>query len=199
MVPYRSDRRIFFLLISMFFVALLIYPPLTIKVAGREQSGVKGGGNKISDLKISQLPSKEKRWALIVGIDKYEKDVSTLEGAVNDAEALKDVLIKYAGFPSNQIILLTSDAPDPGDRPKRENILGALNELSTKMQPDGLFLFSFSGHGIAVGNEAFLIPSNGRITKNLSLLKGLSINVLDIKAARGSMANGALSVKPVRK
>ena len=25
---------------------------------------------------VNELPSKEKRWALIVGVDKYEKDVS---------------------------------------------------------------------------------------------------------------------------
>jgi hypothetical protein len=132
---------------------------------------------------VRVLPSKEKRWALIIGIDDYEKDVSTLKGAVNDAVALKNVLVKYAGFPESQIIMLTSNATDPDDRPKRENILGALSDLGNKMPQDGLLLFSFSGHGVSVGNQAFLVPSNGRITKNLSLLKSLSINVLDLNEA----------------
>ena len=59
-----------------------------------------------------------------------------LEGAVNDAKALKEVLVTHAGFPENQIILLTSDATDPDNRPRRENILGALNDLSTKVTTD---------------------------------------------------------------
>jgi hypothetical protein len=128
---------------------------------------------KSVDVKIvSELPSKEKRWALIVGIDYYEKDAATLKGAVN-----------YAGFPENQVILLTSDATDLDNRPKRENIFGALNDLSSRVPSDGLLLFSFSGHGVSVGDQAFLIPSNGRITKNFSLLKSLSINVSEIRDA----------------
>src|SRR5436190_1551824 len=74
-----------------------------------------------ADVKV--LPSKEKRWALIVGIDEYEKDVSSLKGAVNDARALRDVLIKQAGFPENQIILLTTDATTRDQQPTRTNIL----------------------------------------------------------------------------
>lgn len=141
-------------------------------------------GGKGVDVKImSELPSKEKRWALIVGIDEYEKDISTLKGAVNDAKALKNLLINYAGFPENQIILLTSDAVDNDNRPKKENILVALNDLISKIPEDGLLLFSFSGHGVSVGNQAFLIPSNGRITKNQTLLKNLAIDVSEIRNA----------------
>lgn len=142
-------------------------------------SAQKGFGN----LSIDKLPSKEKRWALIVGIDDYEKDISTLKGAVNDAKALKNVLVNYAGFPESQIILLTSDSTDEDYRPKKENILVALNELISKIPEDGLLLFSFSGHGISVGNQAFLIPSNGRITKNQTLLKNLAIDVSEIRNA----------------
>lgn len=150
-----------------------------LPVFGQIKQDGKGVGVKV----VSELPPKEKRWALIVGIDKYEKDVSTLQGAVNDAGALKNVLVNYAGFPENQVILLTSDAADVDNLPKRENILSALGDLSQRVPPDGLLLFSFSGHGVSVGDQAFLIPSNGRITKNLSLLRSLSINVKDIQEA----------------
>jgi hypothetical protein len=154
------------------FTILLIFSQI---VFGQE----KGVGNR----NVSKLPAKEKRWALIVGIDKYERDVSTLQGAVNDAKALKNVLINYAGFPENQIILLTSDATDPDQLPKKENILVALNEMISKVPEGGLLLFSFSGHGVSVGNQAFLIPSNGRITKNQTLLKNLAIDVSEIRNA----------------
>jgi hypothetical protein len=141
------------------------------------------GGKGVRNLSVTKLPSVEKRWALIVGIDKYEKDISTLQGAVNDAKALKEVLVKYAGFPENQVIVLTSDSTDADEQPKKENILVALNDMISKVPEDGLLLFSFSGHGVSVGNQAYLVPSNGRITKNQTLLKNLAIDVSEIRNA----------------
>jgi hypothetical protein len=132
---------------------------------------------------VRSLPSKEKRWALIVGIDEYEKDVSSLKGAVNDARALKDILVKQAGFPESQVILLTSDAADRDQLPTRGNILEELDNLTGRVPADGLFLFSFSGHGVSIANEAYLIPSDGRITKSLKLLRNFSIDVRWIKDA----------------
>lgn len=146
-------------------------------------SAQKGVGN----LSIDRLPSKEKRWALIIGIDEYINDVSTLKGSVNDAKALKNVLVNYAGFPEKQIVLLTTDSAEQEKRPTRENILGALNDLYSRVPEDGLLLFSFSGHGISVGNQAFLIPSNGRFTKNPELLQDFSIDVSRIKRAIETM------------
>jgi len=174
MMNRRSNRQIVFsgiLIFAVWFGALPVY-------AQTRQDG-KGVGVKV----VSELPSKEKRWALIVGIDEYQNDVSTLKGSVNDARALKNVLVNNAGFPENQIILLTTDAAEQDKRPTRENILGALSDLYSRVPADGLLLFSFSGHGISVGNQAFLIPSNGRFTKNLTLLKNFSIDVSIIKEA----------------
>lgn len=159
------------LIFAGWFGALPVY-------AQTRQDG-KGVGVKV----VSELPSKEKRWALIVGIDEYQNDVSTLKGSVNDARALKNVLVNNAGFPENQIVLLTTDSAEQDKRPTRENILGALSDLYSRVPEDGLLLFSFSGHGISVGNQAFLIPSNGRFTKNLTLLKNFSIDVSTVKEA----------------
>lgn len=166
----------------LFILSAVLSLPGRLIVTG-VSAQTKDSARVLTHPEIKSLPSKEKRWALIIGIDEYEKDVSSLKGAVNDARSLKDVLVKHAGFPENQIIVLTSDAADPDNRPKRENILGALSDLSARVPNDGLLLFSFSGHGVSVDNQAFLIPSNGRITRNLSLLKSLSINVMDIKEA----------------
>lgn len=160
---------------------ILIFAVLfgTLPIYAQTKQDDKGVGLKI----VSALPSRDKRWALIVGIDEYQNDVSTLRGSVNDAEALKNVLVNNAGFPENQIILLTTDSTEQDKRPTRENILGALSDLYSRVPEDGLLLFSFSGHGISVGNQAFLIPSNGRFTKNLTLLRNFSIDVSIIKEA----------------
>jgi hypothetical protein len=130
---------------------------------------------------VSQLPSSEKRWALIIGVDTYEKDISSLRGAVNDAQALKDVLVKYAGFLESHVVLLRTGATDSDQLPRRSNILDELNKLSYRVPHDGLLLFSFSGHGVSIGTEAYLIPSDGRITKNLSFLRDFGIDVQRIK------------------
>ncbi len=159
---------------SAFLSCLLIFPAIAIAQVVRDGKGV---GVKL----VTQLPSREKRWALILGIDKYREDISSLKGAVNDAKALKDVLVNNAGFPENQIVMLTTGAANPDLLPTRANILDELNILSYRVPEDGLLLFAFSGHGVSIGSDAYLIPSDGRITKNLSLLRDLSIDVQRIK------------------
>jgi formylglycine-generating enzyme required for sulfatase activity len=165
--------RIHLVLSVIYFVSSVSLTPSQIFA---QQDG-KGADIRI----VSKLPNEDKRWALIIGIDRYEKDASSLKGAVNDAKALKDALVKYAGFFDDHVILLTSDAVDPDNLPRRENILDALNRLISNIPEDGLFLFSFSGHGVSVNDRAYLIPSNGRFTKSLSLLRDYSIDVERIR------------------
>ncbi|HET6975229.1 MAG TPA: WG repeat-containing protein [Pyrinomonadaceae bacterium] len=130
----------------------------------------------LSHPEIKSLPSKEKRWALIIGVNNYG-----LKGAVNDAKALRNALVKYAGFPDGQVIMLTTDNPD--GLPTQHNILVRLDELSRTVPTDGLFLFSFSGHGKTVQDNAYLIPSDGRMTNIDRLLRDFSIDVTRIKEA----------------
>lgn len=130
---------------------------------------------------VSKLPQVEKRWALIIGVDTYEKDLTPLSGSVNDAKALRDVLINTAGFPVKQVILMTTDSTDKDLIPNRGNIIDQLDKLSRQISDDSLLLFSFSGHGISIGNEAFLIPSDGRIYQNAELMRERSIDVLRLK------------------
>jgi uncharacterized caspase-like protein len=139
----------------------------------------KGVGNAF----VSSLPAKEKRWALIIGADTYQKDISPLYGTVNDAKGLHDVLIKYAGFADEQIILMTTDSSDPDLVPTRGNIIDQLDKLQREVPKDGLILFSFSGHGVSIGGDAFIVPSDGRIYQDADLMRERAIDVLRIKRA----------------
>lgn len=130
----------------------------------------------VGNLAVSKLPPKEKRWALIIGVNNYG-----LKGAVNDAKALKNALVKYAGFSESQVFLLTTD--DANNLPDRRNILIELDRLSRSIQPDDFFLFAFSGHGKTINDNAYLIPSDGQLTSNDELLGEISINVNSIKRA----------------
>jgi tetratricopeptide (TPR) repeat protein len=142
-----------------------------------------GGARLLTQPEVKALPAKAKRWALIIGVNNYEKDISPLQGSVNDAKALKYVLVRYAGFPENQIVLMTTDTTDADLLPTRGNILDALDRLSRQIPEGGLLLFSFSGHGVSIGNDAFLIPADGRVYQNLELMRDRSIDVLRVRRA----------------
>ncbi len=142
-------------------------------------SAQKGAGN----ISIDRLPDKEKRWALIIGVDTYQKDISPLYGTVNDARALRDVLIKYAGFAGERIILMTTDSDDSDLKPTKGNIIYQLDKLQRVVPEDSLILFSFSGHGVSIGSDAFIVPADGRIYQDADLMSESSINVLRIRRA----------------
>jgi hypothetical protein len=132
---------------------------------------------------VSKLPAKEKRWALIIGVDNYQKDISPLYGTVNDAKALREALIKYAGFADEQIILMTTDSTDADLIPTRGKIIDQLDKLQRVVPAGGLILFSFSGHGVSIGNDAFIVPADGRLYQDADLMRERAIDVLRIKRA----------------
>ncbi|MCI0355408.1 MAG: SUMF1/EgtB/PvdO family nonheme iron enzyme [Acidobacteria bacterium] len=129
------------------------------------------------DQPIRRLPEQQKRYALIIGVDRYEdSQITPLLGASNDARTLREVLIRRAGFPSEQIILLASDQPAER-RPTRGNILRRLSNLKAAMPKDGLLLVSFAGHGIQRGTQAYLLCADSQLSGDMALLEDTAINV----------------------
>src|SRR5437763_16831948 len=58
---------------------------------------------------ITELPGKQKRWALVIGVDQYQDaQIGRLSGAANDARTLAAALTAYSGFPADQVILLAT-------------------------------------------------------------------------------------------
>lgn len=130
---------------------------------------------------VKALPSKGKRWALVIGVDKYtDPQISPLKGADNDARLMADALARYAGFPEDQVILLSTDQPVER-QPTRVNILRRLANLSTAVPKDGLLLISFAGHGMERNGQAFLLPSDAQISDQISFLEDTAISVNRIK------------------
>ena len=130
---------------------------------------------------VATWPSRAKRWALVIGVDKYaDRQISTLGGSSNDAKAIAAALIRYAGFPQDQVILLTSNEPDER-QPTRGNILRRLSNLVEVVPQDGLLLLSFAGHGMERSNQAFLLPSDAQVSNDVDLLEQTAINVVQIK------------------
>lgn len=119
-----------------------------------------------NDAKIRTLPDKSKRYAVIIGVDKYtaDKNITQLNGASNDAQAIADALIKYAGFLPENVMLITSKQDDTSKQPGRTVILNALKSLKYRvgMEKDALLFVAFSGHGLEreQDHQAFLMPAD---------------------------------------
>jgi uncharacterized caspase-like protein len=115
--------------------------------------------------KVVALPDKAKRYAVVIGIDKYTSDISPLRGAANDARAIADALVTYAGFERGHVRVLASDSADDESKPIRNNILTTLKLMKKLMEqvgPDSMLVVAFSGHGVErkSDHQAFLLPAD---------------------------------------
>src|SRR4030081_3947420 len=133
-------------------------------------------GKKVGGLAVCAV-----RWALVVGVDKYQDpQISPLKGSDNDARLIANALARKAGFPQDQVILLSTDQPLER-QPTRVNILRRLSNLSTAVPKDGLLLISFAGHGMERGGQAFLLPSDAQISDQISCLEETAISMNRVK------------------
>lgn len=118
----------------------------------------------------------EVRRALLVGIDEYMQPspgykpssmtrerlkairgtpsrsmLDSLQGAANDARAMKEILIEKFGFEERNVILL----PNPAQHATADNILALLQSfLIDQAKPGDQSLFYYAGHGSRIRNFA---------------------------------------------
>ncbi len=109
-------------------IAMLALSPAT--TAQLTRSGVQGRAEE----------SAPRYYALIIGIDKYEK-WRNLETAANDARVLKAVLQEHYGFTEDRIKLLL-DGEATGRR-----ILAELDVMAQRLNATDYWLIYFAGHG----------------------------------------------------
>lgn len=122
---------------------------------------VAAGGNK-----SRQEPIKERKIAFLVGVSNYggtEGCIKDLAMAHSDATKLATAL-RSMGW---QTFLAVSS---PGESSQvvfasKDRILNQLKEIAEDSRPSDTFLFYFSGHGMNVGSEGYLWPSDGRFER----------------------------------
>ena len=85
--------------------------------------------------------SETSKRALVIGIDRYAPQMNPLEGCVNDATTVRDVLRDRFRFPDDQIRFLTDQAAT------RKGILDGFEELIAKTQPGDTVVIYYAGHG----------------------------------------------------
>lgn len=97
--------------------------------------------------------SAQNKYALLIGIsDYYEekgiKSIESLNGPVNDANAMRQLLISKFGFKPANIDTVYNAAAT------RSNIIDNLNKYVKKCKKDDIMVFYYSGHGVWMNNSA---------------------------------------------
>jgi len=126
------------------------------------------------------------KWALLVGIDDYENpDLSDQQYCVDDTRLVADALVAHLGFPREQVVTLTSAAPDAAARATNLAVLRRLDRLSEQVTSDDLFLLYFSGHGFTRNGQHFLATVNADpATAETLMLTSLPLTMLRQKLER---------------
>lgn len=151
-----------------------------VSAAGLEPAAVAGPG-----------PG-EDRWAVVVGVTKYQGRTKPTAAGAADAHDMREILLRH-GFDSSRIITLTDRAATA------ENIRAALRWLVDNSSPSSFSVFHFSGHVKLMSGDRdrdgekvdeYLWPSNNRFISDAELagyarsLRGLAwINIAGCEAA----------------
>jgi len=98
----------------------------------------------LPSFQYSQCNGRKK--ALCIGIN-YRGQQNELKGCINDTRDIRNFLIRYWGYKSRNIVMLTDDARDQRQLPTRKNIIDAMRWLVRDARCHDALFFHYSGHG----------------------------------------------------
>lgn len=140
------------------------------------------GGSIAQGSRVFAQPAEQNdRYAVIIGVENYnDRAISALKGVNADAVAIRDALVRYAGFPQDHIEFLTSDQAGE-NRPTKEQILRRLVALTRQVTEHGFLLLAFAGHGIELDGQGFLLPQDAVLADSADLLRETAIPIATLK------------------
>ncbi|KAJ3067139.1 hypothetical protein HDU98_009660 [Podochytrium sp. JEL0797] len=99
-------------------------------------------------------PASGRKKALMIGIN-YTGSEHALQGCINDAHNIKQMLSQQFGYKTDQqsMLMLVDDARDPQHIPTVKNMLGAFNWLVFDAKPGDQLFMSYSGHGSQIQDQ----------------------------------------------
>lgn len=117
---------------------------------------------------LQSRSARAEKWALVIGIAGYEfpDQVNPLTAADDDARAVARALTEAAGFPEENVLLLTSDGPV---KPTGNNILVKVEYLARRARPGDTVFVYYSGHGLDLGGKPYLLPYDTDIRTDVTL------------------------------
>ena len=106
-------------------------------------------------------------WALLIGVDKCEA-IGELQVCSADAISLQAMLLRL-DYPANHITLLVDNQSNVSSLPTIGNVERSIKRLAQVAESGDTILFFFSGHGVTVNGNSYLVPTDGDLTKGVSL------------------------------
>jgi uncharacterized caspase-like protein len=125
-------------------------------------AGVIGGVLIAPVATAAPAPVAGERYALIVGIDKFQGGTRPNYGAVNDAADVRQALLN-AGWADDHIKVLTEGAATAA------GIRAGLQWLVDRSTPNGMSVFHYSGHVKQVGSTEYLWPHDNAFIADTEL------------------------------
>jgi hypothetical protein len=124
-----------------------------------------------------------RKWAVVVGVERYREPLAVATGAESDARAFADFARRRLGVPeANTRILL-------GDRATRADLAGALMEWLPRnaVEPGGTVYVFFSGHGAPdpETGDAYLVPFDA----NPTYIKSGGLRLSELQGTLGGLKN----------
>jgi uncharacterized caspase-like protein len=104
-------------------------------------------------VRVTAVMKSEQRVALVIGNNEYQGVLSKLNNPINDAKAIKNIL-EARGF---EVIYLEDTT--------KKYMKKSIKKFSRKIRNGGVGLFYFSGHGIEVEGENYIIPIDADINE----------------------------------
>lgn len=108
------------------------------------------------DKKLTSQFDGGKRWAILIGVDKYSK--KPLHCCVADARMQSDALKMHCGYDRTRVILVTDDQKVESLQPRKANLQKQVSELLKKVGESDTVLVAFAGHGFSLNGQSFLCP-----------------------------------------
>lgn len=98
------------------------------------------------------------RYALVMGIERYRKDLPNANFAAHDAEVMREYLTKRLGYPEENVVLLLNELATKSDMEKYLEYW-----LPNHVDKDSTVFIYYSGHGApnVKTNEGYMLPYDG--------------------------------------
>jgi hypothetical protein len=125
-------------------------------------AGVLGGLATMPAASAAPAPAAGDRWALLVGVDRFQGGTRPNYGAVNDAADVRQALIKN-GWADDHIKVLTDGGATAGA------VRAGLQWLVDHSSPTSLSVFHYSGHVKQVGSTEYLWPHDNAFIADTEL------------------------------
>ncbi len=110
---------------------------------------------------LTAAAAPEENYAVVIGINGYDRSLGRLEYCVADARAVRDQLVRGGQFPPGNVVLMTDDS-EPQSQPTYGRLRRRLKNLADHPGRMHTLLVFFSGHGIRTPDgRQRLIPLDG--------------------------------------